>query len=316
MRTLITGVTGFVGGHLAEALLSASAGEIHGLSRSGAFPPEWQHLNDQVTLHAVDLTDAAAVEALIRSVRPDRIVHLAGFADAGRSFREPGAAWAGNLTATRTLFDAVTHWGGSPRIVVASSVQVYGVADPPDVPVAEDAPLKPVSPYAASKASADLLAFQASCHPGLDVVRVRPCNQIGPRQASRYVVATFARQLARIERGLAPPVLECGDLSSRRDFLDVRDVVRAYLLLLEKGRKGEAYNVGGGTLLPVEEVVKRLTALARVPVEVRVEASRLRPVDAAACLDAGKLRRETGWSPQFMLDQTLRDVLEYWRGVE
>src|SRR2546423_3219602 len=151
MRTLITGVTGFVCGHLAEALLSANAGAIHGLSRSGIFPPEWQHLNDQVTLHAVDLTDAAAVEALVRSVHPDRIVHLAGFADAGRSFREPDAAWAGNLTATRCLFDAIARWGGSPKIVMASSVQVYGVADPPDVPVAEDAPLKPVSPYAASK---------------------------------------------------------------------------------------------------------------------------------------------------------------------
>src|SRR4051812_22084774 len=145
MRTLITGVTGFVGGHLAEALLSAGGGTIHGLSRSGAFPPEWTHLTDQVTLHSVDLTDAAAVQALVRSVQPDRIVHLAGFADAGRSFREPDAAWAGNLTATRALFDAVARWGGSPRVVVASSVQVYGVADPPDVPVTEDTPLKPVS---------------------------------------------------------------------------------------------------------------------------------------------------------------------------
>src|SRR5205823_1736354 len=178
---------------------------------------------------------------------PDRIAHLAGYADAGGSFRDPDAAWAGNLAATRALYDAVARWGGSPRILFVSTGQVYGPATSADRPLDETAELRPVSPYAASKAAADLLSYQVTRHPGLAVVRVRPFNQVGPRLPPQYAAGHFARQLARIEYGLAPPQLEVGDLTARRDLTDVRDMVEAYRLLLDRGRGGETYNAGTGS---------------------------------------------------------------------
>src|SRR4051794_4399916 len=162
MRILVTGVTGFVGGHLAEALLAAGDGEVHGVALRAAWPGELAHLSDSVRLHAADLTDASAVEAVLRDARPDQLYHLAGFAHNGRSFREPDAAWAGNLAATLTLYDAVARWGGAVRILYVSSGMVYGAVDDPARPCDESMALRPVSPYAASKAAADLHSHQVT----------------------------------------------------------------------------------------------------------------------------------------------------------
>ncbi len=312
MRHLITGVTGFAGGHLAEALL-ARGGEVFGVSRRAAWPAEWRHLAGRVALRGGDVCDGAAVEALLRDVRPDCVYHLAGYASTGRSFAEPDAAWAGNLTATRALYDAVVRWGGRPRILFVGSGLIYGDPDGPDRAYDEDCLLRPTSPYAASKAAADLVSYQAARVPGLDIVRARPFNHIGPRQSPGFALPDFARQIAAIARGQRPAVLETGNLAPRRDFTDVRDVVLAYILLGERGRTGEAYNVGTGRTASMQDVVDRLIALAGVRVEVRPRADLLRPADAAAVrADAGKLRRETGWEPTHSLDQTLRDTLDYW----
>jgi GDP-4-dehydro-6-deoxy-D-mannose reductase len=313
MRNLITGVTGFAGGHLAEALL-ARGEEVVGVARHPAWPAAWRHLAGAAGLHGCDVGDVAAVEAVLREVRPERVYHLAGYAHVGRSFREADAAWAGNLGATRALYDAVARWGGRPRIVFVGSGQVYGDADVPGQTFDETCPLRPTSPYAASKAAADLVSYQVARAPGLDVVRARPFNHIGPAQAPGFAVADFCRQVAAISLGQALPVLETGNLEPRRDFTDVRDVVRAYVLLAECGRAGEAYNVGSGQTYAMQEVVDRLVAVSGVRVQVRQRADLVRAADTAAMrADAGKLRRETGWAPAFSLDQTLRDTLEYWK---
>ncbi len=313
MRNLITGVTGFAGGHLAEALL-ARGEEVVGVARRPSWPEALRPLAGRVELRGCDAGDRAALEAVLREVRPERVYHLAGYPHVGRSFKEPDAAWAGNLGTTRALYEAVLRWGGRPRILFVGSGQVYGSADAPGQLFDENCLLRPASPYAASKAAADLLSYQVARAPGLDVVRARPFNHIGPAQSPGFVVADFCRQVAAIALGRAAPVLETGNLEPRRDFTDVRDVVRAYVLLVERGRSGEAYNVGSGQTLSMQEIVDRLHAVSGAAFEVRQRPDLVRAADAAAVrADAGKLCRETGWAPAVSLDQTLRDTLDYWR---
>jgi GDP-4-dehydro-6-deoxy-D-mannose reductase len=313
-RVLITGITGFAGGHLAEALLGRGAAAVTGVSRRGQWPAEWQHLAGRVALRACDLCDRGAVEAVLRDVRPDRVYHLAGYAHVGQSLHEPDAAWAGNLTATRNLYDAVVRWGGRPRILFVGSGLIYGDPESPEQAYDERCLPRPTTPYSASKAAADLVSYQVTRAPGLDVVRARPFNHVGPRQSPKFAVAHFAEQLAAAERGRQPPTLETGSLSPRRDLTDVRDTVQAYILLMEHGRTGEAYNVGTGQTLSMREVLDRLLALSSVKVEVRQRSGLVRKTETPAVrADAGKVRRETGWAPRLTLEQTLADMLAYWR---
>ncbi|MBY0527413.1 MAG: GDP-mannose 4,6-dehydratase [Gemmataceae bacterium] len=314
MRVLVTGATGFAGGYLAEALAARDGTEIHGASRRGAWPEHWCHLARQTTLHPCDLGQRAAVETLLRAVQPEQIYHLAGFSRTGQSYREPDAAWADNLTATRNLFEATIHWGGRPRILHVSSALVYGDPRRGTEIVDESGLLQPVSPYASSKAAADLAAYQYSRVPGLAIVRARPFNHIGPRQSGEFAVSNFARQIAAAEQGRQPPIIETGDLSPRRDLTDVRDMIQAYVLLMDKGVVGEVYNAGSGQAHSMQAVLDRLRALARVAVEVRQRTEPDRAAEALALqADCRKLRGLTGWQPRYALDQTLADTLEYWR---
>ncbi len=313
MRTLITGITGFAGGWLAEALLARGGHEVVGIGRAGHWPPELRHLDGRVALFGLDLCDGPRVEAALREARPERIYHLAGYAHVGRSFQEPDAAWQGNLQATRCVLEAAARLDPQPRVLAVGSGLVYGDPVKPDQVFTEDAPLRPTSPYATSKAAADLVAYQLARSHGLEVVRARPFNHIGPRQSPDFAAAHFARQLADVRRGRRPPVLETGDLSARRDLTDVRDVAAAYALLMERGRPGEAYNVGSGASYSMQEVLDRLVALAGVAVEVRRRADLERPADTPGMrVSSDKLRAETGWAPRHSLDETLGDTLEYW----
>jgi GDP-4-dehydro-6-deoxy-D-mannose reductase len=314
MRVLVTGISGFAGGHLAEVLRAHGDNRIVGVARRAIWPEGWEYLHQQVELRPCDLCGREPLEALLRDVQPERIYHLAGYPHVGRSFQEPEAAWEGNLTATRTLYEAVMRWGGRPRILFVGSGLVYGESAAGERGCAETDLLWPDNPYAASKAAADLASYQYTCHPGLDIVRARPFGHIGPRQSPQFAVSSFARQLVAIERGQQDPVLETGNLQPRRDLTDVRDVVAAYVLLMQKGRSGEAYNIGSGQTHAMQSVLDRLIALSGVQVQVRQKASLLRATDAAVIqADTAKLRRETGWAPRWSLDQTLMDTLTYWR---
>jgi GDP-4-dehydro-6-deoxy-D-mannose reductase len=314
MRILVTGVMGFAGGHLAEALLAQGAHRVIGVARRSVWPHVWDHLASRVELHECDVCASGPLEQILRSVQPEQIYHLAGYPHVGRSFHEPDAAWQGNLTATRSLYDAVVRWGGQPRILFVGSGLVYGGSAAGADGFRETELLRPENPYAASKAAADLLSYQYTRFPGLDIVRVRPFNHIGPRQGQQFAASNFARQLAGIERGRQPPILETGNLQPCRDLSDVRDIVAAYMLVMERGRSGDVYNVGSGQSFAMQTVLERLIALSGVAVEVRQAATLVRSADAANVrANADKLRRETGWQPRFRLDQTLRDILTYWR---
>jgi GDP-4-dehydro-6-deoxy-D-mannose reductase len=315
MRILITGVTGFVGRHLAAGL-RARGDEVIGLSRSGRWPEDGFPLSDPVPLRACDPQDARAIENILQEVAPDQVYHLAGYAHVGRSFKEPEAAWEGNLTATRRLYEAILHAGARPRVLYAGSGMVYGDAERPGQSFDEASPLRPTSPYSASKAAADLLGYQVWSTEGLPVIRSRPYNHTGPGQSPEYAVPAFARQVAAISLGRQPPVLETGNLSPRRDLTDVRDMVRAYLLLMEKGTPGEAYNIGSGRTWSMREVVDRLIEAAGVHAEIRQRADLVRTKEVATLeVNASRLRRDTGWSPIYSMEQTLGDTLEYWRGA-
>ncbi len=309
MRSLITGATGFVAGHLADAL-AAAGHEVTGLARSAGsrFGPV------TFPLYSIDLLDIDAAESVLREAQPEWIFHLAGYANPGQSFRDPAGAWAGNLGATQALYDAIVRVGIRPRILYVSSGLVYGDAGPGEHVCVEDTPLRPASPYAASKAAADLLSYQQTRSPGLDIVRVRPFNQIGPGQSADYAAPNFARQIASVEKGKMPPVIATGNLSGQRDLTDVRDMVRAYLRLLEVGMTGEVYNAGSGRTCVMREVLDRLVALARVAVKVDERSDPARASDTSVSRsDNRKLRAATGWKPEYSLDQTLADILDDWR---
>jgi len=316
MRVLITGITGFVGGHLAERLVAEAGHEVTGTSRRGEWPSDLRNLEPRVRLVAADLHDEPRWCEVLAEVRPEWVFHLAGYAKTGQSYREPEACWRDNLDGTRVLYRAIEKSGLKPRILFASTGLVYGDPDPGRTDLDESAALKPASPYAASKAAADLLSYQVTRSPGLDVVRIRLFNQIGPRQSSDYAIANFARQIAAIEAGKQEPVLETGDLSASRDLTDVRDMTAALRAAIEFGDTAEVYNAGRGEVWRIEDVLARLVALARVKLEIRrkVEAGR-RADTTISRADPAKLRAKTGWQPKLTLAATLADILEGWRST-
>jgi GDP-4-dehydro-6-deoxy-D-mannose reductase len=314
MRVLVTGVSGFVGGHLAEHLID-SGDLVVGLSAGGRWPEGLEHLASQVGVDRCDLAAAgeADLAALIGRKQPEAIYHLAAQANPQASVADPRGTWALNLGGTLNLLEAVKATGLRPRVVLVGSGVCYGNPGPEHLPVSESCPLRPNNPYAASKAAADLLGIQHYLSHGTDVVIARPFNHAGPRQAPNYVLGGLALQVAEVEAGRRARV-EVGSLDVVRDFTDVRDVVRAYRLLARLGAAGEVYNLGTGRGTRIADALATLTALARVPIDVRVDPARVRPVDQPLLVaDAAKLRAATGWEPSFSIDRTLADMLQYWR---
>ncbi len=313
MKVLITGITGFGGSHLAEYALAQGA-EVYGTVRWRSDRTNIAHLRDSITLLDCDLTDASATLQAVLEARPDRIFHLAAQTFVPTSWRAPAGTLTTNVIAALNIFEAVRAWGANPPILNVSSSEVYGLVQPDEVPLTEEQPLRPLSPYAVSKAVQDLLGYQYHRSYGLRIVRTRTFNHSGPRQHEVFVVPAFARQIAEAEAGRREPVILVGNLESRRDFTDVRDVVRAYWLALEHGVPGEAYNVCAGQAHTIQEVLDTLLSLATVPITVQQDPRRMRPSDVPLVLgDFHKLQAATGWQPEIPLHQMLRDVLDYWR---
>ncbi len=316
MRALVTGISGFVGGHLAEHL--AEAGDlVVGVSASGRWPAEPAHLGRIARIERFDLIDSEEAELaeLLRRKQPEVIYHLAAQSNPQQSVSDPRGTWAINLGGSLNLLEAVKASGVKPRVILVSSGTCYGDPAPEFIPVREDCPVCPNNPYAASKAAADLLGIQHHRGHGTDVVIVRPFNHAGPRQSPRYVLSGLASQVAAVESGRKDAV-EVGNLDVVRDFTDVRDVVRGYRLLATHGNPGEIYNLGSGRGTRIADALEHLRSLAKRPVTVRVNAARVRPVDLPLLVaDAGKLRAATGWEPQFTIEQTLADMLEFCRAT-
>jgi GDP-4-dehydro-6-deoxy-D-mannose reductase len=312
MRLLITGINGFVGGHLAEHLLDTSAGEVWGLAREPALT--LPSLRGRVQLVVADLSLLDQVTATLASVQPDIILHLAGQSNVQRAFSDPAYTLQTNILAQLHLFQAALRLKLDPLILVASSNEIYGHVTPADLPIDEDTPLRPVNPYAVSKAAQDLLAYQYYASHKLRTIRLRLFNHIGPRQADLFVASAFAAQIARIEAGAQPPLLRVGELSAERDFTDVRDIARAYVAAAWHGEAGQAYNVGSGRTVSIGWLLETLLTFSERDIAVEPDPTRMRPAEVPRVVcDNRRFCTHTGWAPQIPLEQTLYDILEYWR---
>ena len=291
MRALVTGASGFAGCHLIAHLAACG---------------------DEITTSEAEITDPEALAADFRGCRPEVVYHLAAQTDVKASFTAAASTLRVNVEGTFNVLDAARR-AGADRVVVVSSADVYGRLEPAGLPVDETAPMLPVTPYGASKAAAEMVCVQAGAGRGLDVVRARAFNHLGPGQSDRFVAAALAARIAQNERTGAE-VVPVGNLQARRDFTDVRDVVRAYRLLAERGACGEAYNVCSGTSLSVLELAEALIARANRPMRLTADDELFRPVDVAEVKgDPSKLHATTGWRPEVKLGQTLDDLLDYWR---
>jgi GDP-4-dehydro-6-deoxy-D-mannose reductase len=253
MRVLITGVNGFVGGHLAEHLLASGSWDVWGLARQPALA--LGALAGRVRYIAADMSSPEQVASALESAQPDVIFHLAGQANVARSFTDPAGTLQANLLAQTYLFQSIVRLRQDPLVLVAGSNEIYGAVRPEDLPLDEDTPLRPVNPYAVSKAGQDLLAFQYFVSHRIRTLRLRPFNHIGPRQSDAFVASAFAAQVAQIEAGRQPPIMRVGNLSAERDFTDVRDMVRAYELAALHGEPGEAYNIGWEPQIHLEQTL-------------------------------------------------------------
>jgi GDP-4-dehydro-6-deoxy-D-mannose reductase len=289
----VTGASGFVGRWLTSHLVE-NGDEILGADEE------------------VDVTDADAIAGSVADAGPDVLYHLAGFAHVGRSWREPAATFRVNALGSLNVLEAAAGCKHLPRVILVSSAEVYGQA-PDDEPITESAELRPLSPYAASKVAAEFVGIQECLGRELPVVRVRPFNHVGPGQSPDFVVSGIARRVVEAEIAGGGAV-RVGNLEATRDFTDVRDVVRAYRLLAERGEPGEVYNVAGGRVSTISEVATLLCQLSRVDVRLEADPALMRPVEVPVLIgDATSLRAATGWSPQIPFEETLADVLESWR---
>jgi GDP-4-dehydro-6-deoxy-D-mannose reductase len=314
MRLLITGITGFVGSYLAEYALGRGL-EVYGSYRWRSPTENIQHLRSRITLVASDLRDATSVQALLEAARPDAIAHLAAQSFVGASWPAPAETITNNLIPQVHIFEALRALRMKPRFLVAGSSEEYGLVYPEEIPIKETNPLRPLSPYAVSKVAQDVLGYQYFQSYGLPVIRARAFNHEGPRRGEVFVTSNLARQIAEIEAGLREPVISVGDLKPRRDFSDVRDVVRGYWLLLEAGEAGEVYNLCSGRSWSIQEVLDFLLAQSTVAgIPVRTDPARLRPSDVMVLEgDPSKIERAVGWKVEIPFEQTLRDLLDYWR---
>ncbi len=312
MRALITGINGFAGGHLAEHLLTSGMWEVAGLARQPGLAIE--ALKGRVAYIAADLNDLEQTLTALVSARPDVVFHLAGQSNVPRAFADPHATLEANAGAQLNLFLALLRLRSDPLVVIASSNEIYGHVRPEELPLTETAALRPVNPYAVSKAAQDLFAYQYYVSHGLRTIRLRLFNHIGPRQTDMFVVPAFAAQIAQIEAGRQPPVLRVGNLAAERDFSDVRDVARAYELAALHGEVGAAYNVGSGRAVSVQRVLDILLTYSTRDISIEPDPSRMRPTDVPRVVcDSTRFRNDTGWEPGIPLEQTLFDTLEYWR---
>jgi GDP-4-dehydro-6-deoxy-D-mannose reductase len=293
MRALITGAGGFVGHHLQQHL-EHSGDEVIATDRA---------------TDGLDILDAPALLDLFRRTTPEVVYHLAGASDVGGSWQTPQATFRANAEGTLNVLWAARETG-TERVLTVGSADVYGKVTADDLPICEDLPLRPVSPYAASKTAADAVALQAWLGHSQQVVRCRPFNHLGPGQTERFVAPAIAGRVAQNERS-RDDVVRVGNLSPRRDFTDVRDVVRAYRLMVERGRPGEVYNVCSGRAIAVQELAEQFIAMAEIPMRLVPDPDLQRPVDIPVLLgDNSRLHADTGWAPEIPLEVTLRDLLD------
>jgi GDP-4-dehydro-6-deoxy-D-mannose reductase len=314
MKALITGITGFAGSHLADYCLRRGGVDVHGMIRWRSRTENIEHLDGQVKLIECDLRDATSTRDVIDQIRPDYIFHLAAQSFVPTSWRAPTESLTTNVIGQLNIFEAVRKIDLKCRIQIACSSEEYGMVEADELPIREDNPLRPLSPYGVSKVGQDLLGYQYYMSYKMDIVRTRGFNHTGPRRNAVFVVSDFAKQIADIELGRRDPVMFVGNLEASRDFTDVRDMVEAYFLSLEKGRPGEVYNICQETSWTIQQVLDKLLSLSDAQIEIKQDPGRLRPSDVPRLLgDCSRFKKDTGWAPKIPFETTLKDILDYWR---
>ncbi len=318
MKTaLITGIAGFAGSFLSEHLLKNGNYNVSGTTLSLSDSPNLTRIKDKIRLIEVDLLDKEKVHKIVSDTKPDAIFHLAALASPTKSFEVPIEVFTNNVAAELNILESVRKNNLlDTKILVVSSAEVYGNVTDKDLPMNEKTSLNPTSPYAVSKIAQDFLALQYFLSSKIKTIRVRPFNHIGPRQSPQFVASRFASQIAEIEKGKKEPVMYVGSLDAKRDFTDVRDMVRAYDLLMDKGKVGDVYNAGSGVSHKISDLLSLMLSLSKVKIRVEKDPNLVRPADNPHLLcDVTKIQETTGWKAEIPFEQTLEDTLDYWRDI-
>ncbi|MFC1938072.1 GDP-mannose 4,6-dehydratase [Chloroflexota bacterium] len=312
-KTLITGITGFVGSHLSEYLLTQGV-EVYGTVRWRSKMENIEHIKDKLHLVEADLRDAFSMQQLIEKTKPDYIFHLAAQSFVPTSWHAPVETLGTNILGCVNLLEAARRSNNDTVIHVAGSSEEYGLVLPDEIPIKENNPLRPMSPYGISKVAQDLLARQYHYSYGLRTIVTRAFNHTGSRRGEVFVTSNFARQVAEIEKGKKEPVIYVGNLDAQRDFTDVREIVKAYWLAANKCQSGEVYNICSGRAWTIKEVLNLLLSMTDKKIEIRHDPSRIRPSDIPVLVgDCSKFRECTGWAPEIPFKKTLEDLLNYWQ---
>lgn len=312
MKALVTGITGFAGSHLADLLLSKNI-DVYGFCHPDHPAINISHIKNKIVLFSADLLDLSQMQDSLKGQTFDYVFHLAASSSPLLSFKNPWETFENNIKSQINLLETLKETSSNAKILIIGSAEEYGLVDKKDLPLSENTPLRPPSPYAVSKIAQDFLGYEYFVHHKMQIVRVRPFNHIGPRQSGSFVVAAFAGQIAEIEKKGRGKIF-VGNLNSYRDFTDVRDMVKAYLLALEKGEPGEVYNIGSGKLIKIEGLLNKMIGKSSAKIEVVVDKSRFAPVEIEAfSCNYSKFHKATGWQPTIPLETTLSDTIEYER---
>ena len=312
-QVLITGITGFVGSHMAELMLEKGH-KVYGTCGWRSPMDNIAHIKDRLNLIQADLTDAHSMDEAVKQSRPDYIFHLAAQSYVPASWVMPAQTIQTNVVGQVNLFEAVRKADIDPTIQIAASSEIYGLVYPNETPIKETNPVRPLSTYGVSKLAQDMLGYQYFKSYGMKVIRTRAFNHTGPRRGDVFVTSNWTKQVAEIENLGKEPIMYVGNLHAKRDFTDVRDMVKAYLLAVEKGTPGEVYNIGSGKAISMQELLDMILALSKKKITVQQDQARMRPSDVEVLVcDPTKFMEATGWKPEIKFEKTLHDLLEYWR---
>jgi GDP-4-dehydro-6-deoxy-D-mannose reductase len=312
-NVLITGIAGFVGSHLAELLLSKNY-EVYGLCRPRSKTDHIDKITKDLHLEDADLLDSHSLYTTISKIKPDYIFHLAAQSFVPTSWVSPSVTLEVNIVGTANLFEAVRQANINPVIQIACSSEEYGLVLKDEVPINENNPLRPLSPYAVSKLAMDYLGYQYFQSYKVRVVRTRGFNHTGPRRGDTFAESTFAKQIALIEKGKQDPIIHVGNLDAERDYTDVRDMVRGYLLAVEKCDPGDVYNICTGHAIKIGDMLSMLLSYSKVKPKIKPDMARMRPSDVPILIgDNTKFVKKTGWKPEIPFSKTMEDLLNYWR---
>lgn len=315
-KAFITGITGFAGSHLAEYLLSLNEYEVTGTHISDDVR-NVENIKDKIKLYKVDLMDEKRVSEVLGEVKPDVIFHLAALTFVGGSFKNPSLFITNNVTAQINIHEAVAKNNlHTTKLIIISSSHIYGIVKPEDLPIDEETPFTPDNPYSVSKMAQDYIGLSYSFSHNQQVIRFRPFNHVGPRLSPDISISRWSKTIAEIEKGEKEPILRVGNLTTKRDFTDVRDMVRAYETGMRKCQNREVYNIGSGKSHTMQKTLDTLLSFSKVPIRVESDQNLMRPSDIPELLcDPRKFENATGWKPEIQFEQTLRDTLDYWRRI-